>query len=140
MAKIFSEGVNHVWYRASNFATGLNVTVKFREPSGSLTEPLSVPETEDAGIYCLDYEFNKLGQWVGMFFENDLKTSSSIFHIVPKANAVVPYDGETMKCQTCKHFVPVHGKDYGICQLVKSGNPYRQPDDTCPSYQDKSTS
>lgn len=138
MAEVFSVGINHVWYRAANFATGLNVTVKFRKPDNTLIGPLSVPESEDTGIYCLDYDFGVLGQWVGIFFEGSLKTSSKIFHIVPKTSPAVPYDGEIMKCQTCSHFTIIHGEDYGICELA-SKNPYRWPDDTCPSYSDRST-
>lgn len=139
MAEIFSEGVNPVWYRAANFATGKNITVRFRKPDSTLVGPYTVPESEDAGIYRLDYNFDGLGQWVGVFFENGLKTSSSVFHIVPKTSPIVPYNGETMKCQTCKYFKMVRGKDYGICELATTGNPYRFPNDTCPSYSDMST-
>ena len=141
MAETFSVGENYVWYRAAKFATGISITVKFRKPDNTLTEPISVPESGDEGVYRLCYDFNELGQWLGIFFEGDLKTSSSIFHIVPKVKDFVPYEGETMKCQTCKHFTMVHGKDYGICKLAtgKNKNPYRRPNDTCPSYCDRST-
>ena len=139
MAEVFSTGVNRVWYRAAEFATDVDITVKFRKPDGTLVGLVSVPESEDDGVYYLDYDFNELGQWLGVFFEGDLKTSSSVFHIVPKTSTAVPYDGETMKCETCSHFKMVHGKDYGICDLVKKKNPYRRPGDTCPSYADRST-
>jgi hypothetical protein len=139
MAEIFSMGMNCVWYRAAKFTTGIDVTVSFRKPDNTLIEPVSIPESEDGGVYRLCYNFNELGQWLGVFFENGVKTASSVFHIVPKASSAVPYNGETMKCETCSHFTMVHGKDYGICELVENGNPYRRPDDTCPSYSDRST-
>ena len=139
MAEVFSKGINHIWYRAANFNANVNVTVKFRKPDSALVGPISIPETDDGGIYCLDYDFDSLGQWVGIFFEDNIKTSSKIFHIVPKTSPAVPYDSGTMKCQTCSHFKMVHGKEYGICELIVGSNPYRWPDDTCPSYQDEST-
>jgi hypothetical protein len=90
----------------------------------------------------LDYDFNMLGQWIGVFFENDVKVTSSIFHIVPKVTERLPYEGETMKCETCRYFTMVFGKDYGICALAvkrRSGNPYRRPLDTSPGYEDRNT-
>lgn len=138
MAETFSIGDNYIWYRAAKFTTGVNVTVRLRKPDGTLLEPISVPEYEGEGVYRLCYDFNELGQWFGVFFEGGIKTSSSVFHIVPKTSAAVPYEGETMKCQTCSHFTVVHGQDYGICDLA-SKNPYRRFDDTCPSYKDRST-
>jgi hypothetical protein len=86
MAENYHTGVNRIWYRAAKFATGVDVKVRFRKPDGTLIESFSVPESEDEGIYYLDYNFSELGQWLGIFFEGDLKTSSSIFHITPKPN------------------------------------------------------
>lgn len=143
MAESFSIGVNRVWYRAAKFSTDIDVTVRFRKPDDTLVEPISVPESEDEGVYYLDYDFNELGQWLGVFFEGGLKTSSSVFHITPKVKDFVPYEGGTMKCLTCVHFTMVHGKDYGICELARSRgknkSPYRLPTDTSPSYRDRST-
>jgi hypothetical protein len=139
MAETFSEGTNRVWYRAANFNSEDGITVRFHKPDETDDGPMSMPQCCEDGLYCLEYNFDQLGAWIGIFFEDGLKTSSSIFNIVPKTDPSVPYDGEYMKCETCVHFEMVRGKDYGICDLATGRNPYRWPYDTCPSYQDKGT-
>lgn len=136
MAEVFSKGINKVWYRAANFNSEDGVTVKFNKPDETNDGPMPVPQCCEVGIYCLEYDFDQLGAWIGVFFEGGVKVSSCIFKIVPKTSSAVPYDGETMTCQTCKTFRMVHAKDYGICR--ETGNAH-WPDDTCPSYQDNST-
>jgi hypothetical protein len=141
MAETFSEGTNKVWYRPANFCKQCVVAVKFRKPDGTVLEPFVLPdcESKDDGVYCFDYNFDALGQWLGIFYEDGIKVASSVFNIVPKTDPSVPYEGEYMKCETCVHFMRVSGEDYGRCDRVTKGNPYRRIDDTCPSYQDKST-
>ena len=95
MAEKFSKGVNRIWYRAGKFAANKNVEIKFRKPDSTLIENISVPESEDEGVYCLDYDFNELGGWLGIFFEDGVKITSCVFHIspVPK-NMFVTYISE----------------------------------------------
>ena len=92
MVENFHTGMNRVWYRAAGFVTGKNIEVKFRKPNGTLTNLVVVPESEDEGIYYLDYDFDELGQWLGIFYEDSVKTTSSIFHITPEPhNMFVTY-------------------------------------------------
>jgi len=92
MAENYTKGVNRIWYRASAFASDKNVKVRLRKPNGVLLEYVSIPESEDEGIYYLDFDFNELGQWLGIFYENEEKMTSSVFHISPKPqNMFVTY-------------------------------------------------
>jgi len=92
MAENYIKGVNKIWYRASGFASGKDVKVKFRKPNGVLLDYVSIPETIDEGIYNSDFDFNELGQWLGVFYEDGKKVTSSIFNIGSKPqNMFVTY-------------------------------------------------
>lgn len=92
MAENYIKGVNKIWYRASGFAGGKNVKMRLLKPDGMHLEAVSIPESEDAGMYSVDFDFNELGQWLGIFYEDEKKMSSSVFNIGPKPrNMFVTY-------------------------------------------------
>ena len=92
MAENYIKGVNKIWYRASGFASGKDIKVRLRRPNGVLLEDVSIPESIDEGIYNTDFDFDELGQWLGVFYEDTVKKTSSVFNINPKPqNMFVTY-------------------------------------------------
>jgi hypothetical protein len=98
MVTNYYRGINRIWYRASGFKTGVVVQVRLRQPIGIQIDALTLTESEDKGLYYLDFDFSKEGQWVGIFFEDGLKIASDIFHVTGRPhNMFVQYNSSVKK-------------------------------------------
>lgn len=90
MLTYFDEGINRVWYRPSNFQTGLNIQLRLWDPKLGKRNLQDFIEFEE-GLYYLDHDFNQRGTWIGIVYENGVKVTSSTFSIGMRRPGVVIY-------------------------------------------------
>ena len=72
MADIYNNEVIRLWYQAAGFGSGKAVTVVMRHPNGTLDSQISLIESDITGAYYFDFDFNELGQWLGVFYEDSM--------------------------------------------------------------------
>jgi|SRR3990167_8380870 len=81
MVDIFKPGVNKVFYKSKGFNGGILVTVEMVFPNLVDRIGLYLDEFEE-GVYFLEYNFEFLGKYVGVFYENGKKAQVSSFLVV----------------------------------------------------------
>lgn len=67
-----------LFYKASGFAEGKNVTAFFIDPDLQQSPTIGLKEY-GGGIYYFDYEFCKNGPYCGKFFENGTPVIAQVF-------------------------------------------------------------
>ena len=78
----FSQGINRIWYRASNFKTAVDVKIRLKESTNGNVIELTLEELGDGeGLYFVDFNFDKRGSWVGVVYENGVRMTSEIFNV-----------------------------------------------------------
>ena len=85
-------GLNRLIYQGPNFATGLTITVYMWNPSMVKTGPFSLTESEE-GFYYFDFNFNQEGPWIGLFYENGVRTLSSVFRVGTISAGIIRWVG-----------------------------------------------
>jgi len=98
MAEIYTKGTNRIWYRPRDFVSGLSVTLQMRKPNGNLCQEQDLVEVDTEGVYFIDYNFDELGQWLGIIKENNTRKTSTVFQINPvPVNLFVTYNSKVNK-------------------------------------------
>ena len=77
---LYRTGLNRIFYQAKSFETGKTVTGFVWSPELIKTAELAFTELED-GLYYYDHTFEMAGTHVGLFYENGVKTRSSVFRV-----------------------------------------------------------
>jgi len=75
----YKRGTNRLFYQPSNFHDAV-ITAYFYTPKLVKTETYTFTKIED-GLYYLDYKFDDIGEYLGVFFEDDIKTASLVFKV-----------------------------------------------------------
>lgn len=78
MAERYPPGRNRIVYRSAVFKEGKLVEAKFMNPDMVWSGLQELTEVGN-GLYILDIDFNKVGTWVGLFYEDGSVTSSQNF-------------------------------------------------------------
>lgn len=78
--QVFPRGVRRLLYTSKSYVEGLEIKMVLFTPRLIEKAPLVFKEL-GYGVYYLDHSFNILGEWVGLFFENDVRTGQAIFRI-----------------------------------------------------------
>lgn len=86
----FDEGINRVWYKSIGFRIGLSIQLQLWDPDLDKKNLQDFIEFEE-GLYYLDYSFNKRGSWIGIAYENGIKTESSTFNVGMRRPGIVRY-------------------------------------------------
>ena len=81
MAAEYPLGVNNIVYKAKEFQAGLTVTIKLRDPDVELVASLTLTELGD-GVYFFPFDFEEIGIYCGVFFEDGVPTQFAAFRIV----------------------------------------------------------
>lgn len=86
---MYAPGKNRLFYQATGFKTGLNVTIKFWEKKSGWKQPCAAKEIGE-GLYYIDYEFEFDGPYLGIVFEDGVPKTSQIFRIMKleRTNAI----------------------------------------------------
>lgn len=85
--------IERIFYEPADFESGLNVTIKFRDPNLVKRGPFVLIELENEGIYYLDYNFDLSGKWLSTIYENGKRIKSEVFNRVLPLGTVV-YKGK----------------------------------------------
>jgi len=84
MAEKYTIGLVRLWYKATGFKEGLNVTADLIKPD--LTKEIGITFTEAGeGMYFVNYNFKHTGSYVSIMFENGDKKVSQNFNIVRRS-------------------------------------------------------
>lgn len=78
----YAQGSNRIYYVTSAFKSYV-ITVYFYTPKLEKTQILTFTELEP-GVYYLDVAFTKLGDYIGIFFEDEAKKAAQVFKIIPR--------------------------------------------------------
>lgn len=81
MAAEYPLGVNNIVYKAKEFQTGLAVTCKLRDPDLELVGEFELIELDD-GLYFFVFDFEELGIYCAVFFEEAVPSQFSAFRVV----------------------------------------------------------
>lgn len=75
----YKRGVNRLFYQPSSFHSAV-VEAYFYTPKLVKTETYIFTELEN-GLYYLDYKFEDIGEYLGIFFEDSIKIASKVFKV-----------------------------------------------------------
>lgn len=81
---LYTLGMNRIVYKAQNFATGKNVTVKLRKPNLVELQPKTLTEIGD-GLYYIDHNFSEYGAYIGLFYEDGIPTTMETIRLESNA-------------------------------------------------------
>ena len=79
MAEQYSPGANRIFYKSSGFKEGLEVWVSIHYPDLHEDQVILVELGE--GIYYFDYNFEIVGMYVTVFYEDGNKCGIQVYNI-----------------------------------------------------------
>ena len=91
MVVYFDEGINRIWYASLTFQTGLVITCYLWDPNLIESGLHTFTEFKE-GLYYFDFNFNKRGSWVGLFYENEVKKIPQTFSVGMSRPGIVRYN------------------------------------------------
>jgi len=86
MAEQYALGSNRIFYRSKGFQENILVQGKFLNPAIVWTSLITLQEAGQ-GLYYLDIVFDMLGIWVGLFYEDSVKTTSQNFYVIKRKSS-----------------------------------------------------
>jgi len=90
---VYRLGKNRIYYQTGDFSSKI-ITCKFIFPDGE-EGPIQSFESIAAGIYYLDYEFEVLGDYLGIFYENSALKATRTFKVGQRRYNTF-YEGEPL--------------------------------------------
>jgi hypothetical protein len=78
--QVFPQGFKRLFYQSAKLVEGKEVTVLLRKPNLTCVPTATLSELGN-GLYCLKYNFDEIGDYVGTFFEDGEPTGSAIFRV-----------------------------------------------------------
>ena len=78
---LYRTGLNRIFYQTKNFVAGVTVTGYMWTPELKQTPEFGFTELGD-GVYYLDHTFEMSGTHLGVFFEDNVKKSTSVFRVM----------------------------------------------------------
>jgi hypothetical protein len=77
----YKRGPNRIFYQPTAFQD-IDVTIYFYNPALEKTDIYNFTKLEE-GLYYLDYDFEEIGEYVGIIFESGVKKKTSVFKVEP---------------------------------------------------------
>lgn len=74
------KGTRRFFYTSNNYIEGIIVKLILITPNLKELLPITLTEFK-YGLYYFEYEFKMIGNYVGIFFENDEHVGETIFRI-----------------------------------------------------------
>lgn len=81
MAENYTRGIQRIFYRAGRFAEGIIVTMDILDPLRNWMNGFEFEEV-GKGSYSLDFNFDRVGTYYAILYEDGVKKTSQSFHIV----------------------------------------------------------
>ena len=87
MVEFYSTGVNRIFYKAVNFATGKDVTAYVWNPS-LVKSDLQIFIEIESGLYYCDFDFTTVGSYIARFYEDSVATTFSTFRVAEMLSVI----------------------------------------------------
>ena len=78
--RVVPKGTRRFFYTSKNYIEGVVVKVILVTPNLKELAPIILTEFGH-GLYYFEYKFEMIGNYIGMFFENDEHVGEAIFQI-----------------------------------------------------------
>lgn len=75
----YKRGTNRIFYQPPDFAAAV-VTAYFYTPKLVQTNVYTFTQLEP-GLYYLDFKFEDIGDYIGVFYENGIKKHTRVFKV-----------------------------------------------------------
>ena len=87
MPELFQVGMERLIYKSKHFATGKTITAYIWSPLLVKSSLQTFNELE-LGLYYLDYNFSNTGTYFGIFYEEGIAETVSVFRVIDKLDLI----------------------------------------------------